>query len=372
MSRKIHTKDELIALLKMYYVEFNKVPTTRDLKSNKDYPHPETYRKVFGSHKEALIVSGLYDLKEDKSLFDRKEYTKDDIIRLTRNFISENKRLPIVTDFKSHNNLPSVAVMYKHFNTLNELIIYLGFDPLYDSLVIKSDDELISDLRKLYVQLGKTPSSKEIEKSSITASFNAYANRFGSIYMSFEKAGIPFKKRNKFLSNHEVIDVWYKLKYELNRVPTIEEMRESEINVSDCIKMRWGTYSEFLRQLGEDANYNAYGCTTHLTTNNTKCFSVMELKLTQWLEDNDIEFHKDFPYKNILKDDGTNRTLDWLIKNNNHTYYVELFGILNSESYDAKTKSKKDDFKDNELNLIGIYPNDMRKKSPSEILSFIL
>lgn len=369
---KDYTSEELIGYLQRYYFEYGKVPTTRDLKRNKNYPSDETFRNHFGNHKNALIAAGLYELRTDKILFERKEYTRDDVIKLVNDFIIKNNRVPTYDDLKYNKELPTGNVIIKHFDNLNTLIELLGYEPVNKSLVIKSKEEMIDDIYRLYLEIGRTPTSRDINKCNYTASDGAYISRFESLYNVFEISNIPYNKRTRFLTDQEVIDIWYNLKNKLNRVPTLVEIVESEINISDSIYWRWGGYSEFLKELDEDLNYNLYGCRVYQTSNGTKCFSLLELKLTQWLEDNNIKFKKDYPYKIILENDNTDRTLDWLILHNDNAYYVELFGIQNNEFYDSKTKKKIEDFKKNNLPLIELYPNIIRGKEISDIFSFLL
>lgn len=368
---KDYTREELIKSLQKYYNEFNKVPTTRDLKNNSDYPTCETFRNHFGSHKNALIEAGLYDLRKDKGLFERHKYSKEEVITLVKSFISKYNRLPICEDFNTNKELPASSIILNIFGNLNELILLLGYEPINNSLIIRTDEEMISALQKLYLELGRTPTSRDIKVCQYTASDKVYISRFGSFYNSLEVANIPYQKRTKFLTNKEVIDIWYNIKYQLNRIPTLVEISSSEIDISHSIQMRWGGYSEFLKDIGEESNYNIYGCKTYFTSKGTKCFSLLELKLTQWLEDSEIQFEKDYPYKKLLRDDKTNRTLDWIIFHNNHKYYVELFGILNNDFYDEKTKRKIEDFKKNNIKLIELYPENIKMKQPSEIFSFL-
>lgn len=367
-----YTRDELISHLRRYYEEFNKVPTTRELKENKTYPSSSTYENVFGNWKNALVEAGLYDKRKDKNLFDRKEYSKDDVIELVREFIIKYNRVPISTDYSENRELPSQKVVYKHFNTTNDLLILLDYDTVYESLNIRSDEELINDLFNLYIKLGEAPTSRDIDKCSDTASTNAYVNRFGSLYNSLEKANIPHVKKSLAYSDEEIIAMWYVLKNKLKRVPTLVEIEDSDHSIiRNAITWRWNSYSEFLKLLGEDANYNLYGCRIYETSNSTKCSSYLELLITQWLEDTRIEFDKDYPYSKILENDASKRTVDWAIYHNDEVFYIELFGIMNSTKYDANTKKKINDFNRNGINLMELYPKDVDKKNIGGIFSFL-
>lgn len=364
---KIYTDEDLIEYLKKYYQEFGKVPTVRDLKKNKDYPTPETFRIRFGSHKNALIEAGLYHLREDKNLFDRKEYSKDHIIKLTSNFIKKFNRIPIYADFENNSELPSVNLVYKHFKNLNELIIILGYEPIYKSSVMKSDEELITDLKKLYIELGRTPTSRDIKECEHTVGVNAYLNRFGSVYEALERADIPYQKRTKFYTDQDIINVWYELKNELKRIPTRIDMENSDVNIYPPIFWRWGSYYDFLKDINENTNQNKI----YFTNKGTKCLSYYEYRITSWLEDNGIKFEKEIPYRDIIKSDNTYRRFDWVINHNGKIYYLEMFGIIGDEYYEEKTANKIATCKENNIPLIALYPEDL-KKPLDEVFSFLL
>ncbi len=146
-------------------------------------------------------------------------------------------------------------------------------------------------------------------------------------------------------------------------------MESEEINIYNTIWWRWGSYSEFLSDIGEDSNYNRYGCKVYFTNKGTKCFSRYEYTITEWMENKNISFNKEVLYKNIIENDQTNRKFDWVINHNNILYCVEMFGINNSD-YKIKSKQKIQDCIDNNINLISIFPSDM-KKPLEEIFNFI-
>lgn len=88
------------------------------------------------------------------------------------------------------------------------------------------------------------------------------------------------------------------------------------------------------------------------------------------LEKNSISFEKEVHYKDVIESDNTNRRFDWVLYNNNNTYYVEMFGIIGFEEYEEKRKKKIEDCKRNNVNLIAIYPDDL-KRPLNEVFSFL-
>lgn len=363
-----YTDKELIDFLVDYYNKFNKVPRTRDFDNN-DYPDSETYRLRFGSWKNALIKAGLYDLREDKYQFGQTEYSADELLSLLNNYIIKNNKIPVQDEFTSKNNLPSISTYTRSFGSYENVLNLLGYE--YSRVKLKfSTEELIYNLQKLYKELGRTPSMKDIDNCKWASGSSIYCIRFGNYYKALDAANIPYKITSRLLTNEEIIIYWHNLKDTLKRIPTIKDMKNSSINIYASIKMRWSSYTDFLISINEKVNYNKYGCKVYLTKNDTKCFSYYEFLITSWLENNNINFVKDYPYKNAIKNDNTERTFDWIVYHNDKTYYIECFGIIGNDKYNENMQNKILDCKNNNINLICIYPDDF-KKSIDEIMIFL-
>lgn len=193
-SNLIYSKEDLISYLQEYYYHFGKVPTSRDL-NNTNIPTINVYVKTFGSYKEALIEADLYDFVIDKSPFNKKDYTKEEILQLFRIFIDKNGRFPTHKEliFSRNHNLPSEWSVDKHFGGrkgLKEALNYI------DDNKIKEKELALEGLRKLYEQDGKINSST-ITKSPLTRSTKYYQLNFESINNAYELAGIPPQRKRK-------------------------------------------------------------------------------------------------------------------------------------------------------------------------------
>jgi len=165
-SRKDYTDKELIDYLIKYYNEFNKIPTTRDLKNNKNYPTSETYRNHFGSHKNALIKSGLYALRKDKHQFDKISYSDEDILYMLNdfvlNYINKHNKIPTYKDIKNNKNIPSIITYIRRFGGIINIYKILGFKISEKSIKNKntknkSNEQLLNDFKKVVDEYGQIP-----------------------------------------------------------------------------------------------------------------------------------------------------------------------------------------------------------------------
>ncbi|HLG28295.1 MAG TPA: GIY-YIG nuclease family protein [Paenisporosarcina sp.] len=196
--------DELISYLQDFYYMEGRVPVQRDLIAQKlgEYPSYAAYVKRFGSFKNALIEADLYDFVENKKLFNRKEYTKEEIISSFSLFIKNNGRFPlaIATKETSKSGLPSTTVVVKHFKSIEELKCLLGFSK--EATIIKENEDAIIALKRLYDEQGFVE-SRTIDKSRITKSVRFYSNRFGTLYNAYTLAGIDLEENLQRSNEHK-------------------------------------------------------------------------------------------------------------------------------------------------------------------------
>ncbi|MBL4950980.1 hypothetical protein JK635_01840 [Neobacillus sp. YIM B02564] len=366
-----HSKVELIDLLKKYYHEFNEVPTAKGLESKENYPSYVPYFKKFGSLKNALIEAGLFELRADKHNFDRdKTFSKEDCLHLLDEYIKRNNRIPTINELKDDKNMPSDMRYYNLFGGLNNALSELGYDPI--NIGKYSDENLISKLIQLYNDINKVPTCSDIDNCEYTPYSKCYTERFGSLYVAYDLAEIPYDISIKQIDDETIIHMWNDLKNNLQRTPTIRDIENCSFDFSNAIRYRWGSYAEFLIDMGEEQNYNKYNCRYYFSDKGKlKCSSYEEYVITNYLEDNDIIFSKEKMYKDVIKEDTTMRRFDWVITYENKTYYVEYFGMTGMEEYDKKAKQKIEDCNKNNINLVTIYPKDLKLKSFDEIFSFL-
>ncbi|WP_010498387.1 homing endonuclease associated repeat-containing protein [Paenibacillus elgii] len=366
-----YTKNELIYYLQKYYREFGKVPTTRDLKKNKYYPSDYPFRSHFGNFKNALIEAGLFDLRKDKNnnIFDRRPYSKDELLYILDWTIEHIGELPTNEVFNSLTFTPSTNSYIKYFGGMNNAFKIIGYSPKFIHKN-KTNEQLLNDIISLSKELGRTPSADDIEKSKYCACINTYLDRFGSLYYVYDLCNLSYMMRTRYLDDKQIIQLWYDFKNKKGRIPSQEEVKyEEEHKIHSAIFYRWGNYYNFIKDIGEEINYCKY-FKVYLTTKGTRCFSYSEYRITKWLEENEYMFEKEVKYKDVLLNDNTHRRFDWSIEANGQKIYVELFGLNGIEEYDLKSKIKIDDCRKNNINLIALYPNDL-KRPLEEVFSFL-
>lgn len=368
-----HIKNELIKYLHKFYKEFGKVPTTRDLKNTNGYPTNYGYTKYFGSYKNALIEAELFELRIDKNknIFNRNPYSEEELLIKLKYFIENKEKIPTCSDIANDQDMPHTSTYESRFGSLNNALLMLGIDPIY-TFVEYDENKLINSLKDLYKELGRTPTSRDINKCDYCPADSTYINRFGSLYNAFDIAEIDYIKRSKFYTDEEIIFKWYEVKGKLDRIPLFQDIKKfSDRGVYDSINWRWGNYTNFLKSINELDGYEKYGIHRYETENGTICFSYYEYEITQWLEGNNINHIKEYPYNKVIPNDNSLRRFDWYINKENIDYFIEMFGITGRDDYNLKANAKINDCKNSNINLISIYPEDFKSKTLDEIFSFL-
>lgn len=196
-AKRVFENEELLSYLEEYYYHYGKIPTQRDIVNTKGFPSNHIFYERFGSFGGALDEIGLYDLVDNRWLFERKEYTREEVLSSFKEFISKHNRFPSNEEYRNatKNSLPSFKVVMKHFNSLEELRDILEITK--ESEIEKERQEALNALYNLYIQDGKV-TSRTIDKSSITRSTKYYSENFGSLVNAYKLAGVKnFRTRAK-------------------------------------------------------------------------------------------------------------------------------------------------------------------------------
>jgi len=318
-------------------------------------------------------------------------------INYIENFYNENGRFPYVSEFDKNRpknclNRRSMErnlgmswneILRKHFPNKN-------LNQLRPS-TLPSKDNIIKELINLKNKLDRTPMVKEINKDNLTFSEPVIYKVFSDIncfsdfckMMDWEMIG----NENFVESKSDMLKNFYKLYLELGRIPYYKDLDECKYTKSGQSYFKY--FDNILNvcnilDIDYKDNYTNKGAGfISFDKNDNMCKSEVELKISNYLIDNDIEFEKETLYKNIIKKDVEWR-FDWEILINNKKYYVEYFGMFYNDAnrykkhnilrrYRRKTIKKiKALYKANKINdCIFIFPKDIKNKSLDEIFSKI-
>ncbi|MED3562242.1 homing endonuclease associated repeat-containing protein [Bacillus xiapuensis] len=352
-----YNKEYLLNCLFKYYSETDKIPTIRGLKS-KGYPTAHAFINHFGSFKNALIESGLYELRKDKHQF-CDTYTDDEMLDNLKNYMKDKERIPVHSIIKDELRNPSISAyerrFYSVFNAL-KLIDY-DYEKQKEQDLIGLENEMIEKYKQLKETLNRVPSSRDIEyysrKYKTINSMSSYEFHFGSLYELQVICGFTPTVIGRNKSRQDLLNDLVKMSEELERTPSQNDLKYfDDVASSSTYRKEFGSWNEAVSLSGLKPNSEVY-----YSNNGVECLSYYELLFTNMLEENKIYFLKEERYRKYI---NTNRLyrFDYVIELSNQQYFIEIFGITCNQTYKERTRDKIRLCKENQLNLIEIYPND--------------
>ena len=380
VNRKIHnlkTKEDGIKFLQNLSKELNKIPTTNDITKhtnvNKDW-----FAGIFGNFKIALYESGLIYKNLTISNEDRIKLSIEGLVNLY-NKLSRCPKVNEYDKYAKENCLFSRRVLENQINLkYNDICMkYLKEANQYH----KTKEQLLFELEQLKNKLGRTPLSIELKPENNISSLSQYMDTFNMTYnqliksLGWELSGHEFSLKNDI----ELLNDFYFLYLELGRVPTTYEIDADKTIASyPCYKDRIGSIEQICKRLNIKYNKVFRSGTICYDKLGRLCKSLPEKDISNYMIDNNIKHHKEYHYADILNDEKDNRRCDWILFINNKIYYVEYFGIWrNSHSklvndYKKKAKRKiKDLYKAGLIEqCIFIFPKDLKRKSLDDIFEF--
>lgn len=143
----------------------------------------------------------------------------------------------------------SLSPYQSRFGSWNSAIKEAGYSPKERYRI--SSDELITSLRKLYREIGETPSAEQMTRAG-KHSQSAFTRRFGSWNSALREAGLPVNKEEEF-SYEELRDQFQKATSELGDTPTQEEMRALGYSTGP-FKRKFGSWNEAISTYGHEPN----------------------------------------------------------------------------------------------------------------------
>ncbi len=365
-----YTREYMLECLHKYYKENQKIPTTRGLMSQ-GYPNTHAYIKHFGSFKNALIESGLFDLREDKHQF-CKEYTKEELLESLKEYMKDKTRIPTMDVLKSELS-PSISTYDKRFNGAYNAFKIIGFD--IDKQIEQDckdkEQDMIDKYKKLEKMLGKTPSSRDIEyysqKYSYGYAMKTYEAHFGSLYNLQMLCGFTPTVIGRNKSKEDLINDIHWLYKELGRVPSQNDLFYFD-NVASTRKYIdvFGSWNNAIEKAGLTPNSKTY-----YSNGGIECLSYYEMIFTNMLEEYCFDFSKEDMYNEFMDTDRKFR-FDFTINLSGEKYFIEIFGIEHRDEYHERTKTKIELCRKNNIPLIAIYPKEIRSCKTEDLYRLLI
>jgi hypothetical protein len=382
MSRCKLSKEELLQLVKDFSIKNGRSPKLKEIKQVNGFPNRKVYYRVFDTTtwNDVLELAGLEKNRNTKG-----KYNKEDLKGLLVEYYKKHGKVPLSKHITTKSGLPSAVVFYDRFRTQswNEILSECGL-PMnhYQGYTRES---MINILKDIYTKYSKIPTYEEWCEYNILPNHGQYARVFGSIENACVIAGLVKEPLSKEVRVENNINLLKSLADSLKCIPNVVEFeKELSLDLYKFIDRRGMerelnlSYGKICDKYLQEYDYrNRFGGKMCRDNNGETCRSTVERDITNFLIYNNIEYVKEYHYKNITKREDDNRRMDWKLTISGVDYYIEYLGMYSHSKnnivtpYIEKTKSKIEDLKKFKVwdNSLFIYPKDLKKNKISEIFN---
>lgn len=209
------SRPTLVDHLQVLAEDFDRTPLPDDLSEDGEYT-PEAYYEEFDSWYGAVLCAGLdrpiWPSLPEKELL-------GELHRLKRIL----DKVPSEEDMAERGGY-GVSTYWSRFGSWNAAIEEAGYQPNSDR-TCRSDEELCEELSRLRDDLGRPPTTREMDAKGSFSSV-VYQNRWGSWNDALEAAGLMSRTQGSEVSRTDLIAELQSLADDLGRPPKTTEMDE--------------------------------------------------------------------------------------------------------------------------------------------------
>lgn len=190
---------QLLHWLKDFAEELGKSPTRNDLDAEPSMPSASVFSRRFGSHNKALKKAGLE--------INYKYYTKKELLDKLKEFADKLGRAPKKKEIVENESMPDKMTYKRRLGSYRNACKKVGYEyKTHNKNHGYSKEKLLKMLREFAFELGRTPTSIEVDENDGIVSTGTYTYHFDSYSNACEKSGlVPWERGMKFdhLSDEE-------------------------------------------------------------------------------------------------------------------------------------------------------------------------
>jgi hypothetical protein len=371
-SRRKYSDQFLLSELKRYYKENNKTPTCSDFEKNNNYPSPKVYLKRFGSWNAALEKAGL-----ELNLI--KKYDKEKIMEEAVNFYKKYGRSPYYYELNY-----SKTIINNNWGNWTNFLKACGLPLNQREIFLETKEDGIKFLQHLNKELDRIPTTIDVDEAGVHK--NWFSKMFGSFRNALYEAGLITSEEleidyNEWASNN--IIYLKELANKIQRVPTVQEYEDylkskknkDYLSRENLCKRLGKTFVEICEEYLDKDILESENNHFYINKNGERCMSYAEKAISNLLINNNIKYEYQPFYKDVTNI-HKNYRFDWKIFYGDKEIYVEYFGMFNyfddevSKSYREKAFEKIKICKENGIDLISLFPDDLENNYQGVINKF--
>lgn len=349
----------------------------------KMYPNPDYSFKEINS--KLLIKRSVYDVQNlakkmnlsYRELLIKRNYdlsnmgNKEIFIKTLFDLEYDTGKCPTAIDYDAYtklNKLPSRKLHEKKTGLkFSEICMEIFSETNKET---KSNEELINELRNLKLKLGRTPKANELKIHGLPEK-KAYMRRFNMTYQELIQSlgwelGTP---KLSFKTDEEMLADYDSLYRELERLPNNIDLQECPYTSSYTnYRMKFGSLANVwsILELPFERNQDFSAGFVGTNKKGEICRSNSEIQISNLLIDNNIEYQSEVRYSDLESNLNKKWIMDWYLPEK--LIYVEYFGMYQETQlkrntrigkYSRKVKQKIDYCKNNNIDLVAIFPIDL-------------
>lgn len=160
-------------------------------------------------------------------------------------------RTPTSEDVDNDPRMPHPGTYAERFGSFTKALLMVGLRPSQWKGL--SDEELLEMLRAKARDLGRTPTMKDVDDDPNMPSFQMYISRFGSFTEALERAGLELtcSRRWTRVSDAKLLELLVEKAEELGRMPTRKDVNDDpNMPSSASYARRFGSFTKALELVG--------------------------------------------------------------------------------------------------------------------------
>jgi hypothetical protein len=241
--------DELLNELRILAATLGKTPSRSDMtkRGNSTTKRLYLYDRRFGGLSEACEVAGLSANLGGKDL----EYSDDELLQHIVDLKSLLGRTPTQEDITTAGKY-AIGAFKRHFGTYNNALKRLGLR--HNMKFGFSPQEIINDILRVAVEIGRSPTAYEFWHRSNTVSYITASEKLGlnrNWNKTLKKCGLKVLN-NRNITDDELKEEVERLNIKLGRLPGYYDMVQVGVYSPETYADRFGSYTKALKHFGYD------------------------------------------------------------------------------------------------------------------------
>ena len=149
------------------------------------------------------------------------KYSREELVNQLLTLTSDLGRVPTMADLDKDSAKPSSGPFVREFGSWRNALKEAGLRTSYTGRY--TDDQLLKAIKNLYKELGRVPTSLEMERAQRYPSSGAFKRAFGSFNAAVRAAGLK-AARARHYTDQELLELLRILAQKMNRIPRQNDM----------------------------------------------------------------------------------------------------------------------------------------------------